>query len=188
MSVVSIRNAPTAGRFVAERTTLTPALARLPPDPSVPFAVTKIVRSSTSRSMVNPKVSILNSSNLSSVTVTSGRPKIITSSHRLAASRMMSCCAAVRLLSGKITSMSYSSGGMSGSDELPEPPPDPPPEPPPEPPPDPPPLGLSPPPPGPGGVSPCQPGFVIPWPGSVVTDRPSAETVAVPSITNRPVV
>src|SRR5947207_2961533 len=40
----------------------------------------------------------------------------------------------------------------------------------------------------PGGVRPCQPGWVMPVPGSVETDNPSAETVAVPSITSRPVV
>ena len=39
----------------------------------------------------------------------------------------------------------------------------------------------------PGGVTPCQPGFVTPLPGSVVTVRPSAEAVAVPSMTRRPV-
>src|SRR5262245_43333777 len=33
----------------------------------------------------------------------------------------------------------------------------------------------------PGGVRPCQPGCVIPVPGSVRTDLPSAATVAVPS-------
>jgi len=37
-------------------------------------------------------------------------------------------------------------------------------------------------------ISPCHPGFVIPCPGSVVTDFPSADTVAVPSITSLPVV
>ena len=52
------------------------------------------------------------------------------------------------------------------------------------------PLGGGPPEPPhpPGGVRPCQPGCVMPLPGSVRTDDPSADTVAVPSITNRPVV
>ena len=40
----------------------------------------------------------------------------------------------------------------------------------------------------PGGVSPCQPGLVIPIPGSVTTDCPSVDTVAVPSMTSIPVV
>ena len=37
-------------------------------------------------------------------------------------------------------------------------------------------------------MSPCHPGCVIPLPGSVVTVRPSADTVAVPSNSRRPVV
>ena len=40
----------------------------------------------------------------------------------------------------------------------------------------------------PGGVNPCQPGAVTPDPGSVVIVLPSADTVAVPSMTKRPVV
>src|SRR4051794_39239082 len=40
----------------------------------------------------------------------------------------------------------------------------------------------------PSGVIPCQPGLVMPVLGSVITDLPSADTVAVPSITNLPVV
>ena len=40
----------------------------------------------------------------------------------------------------------------------------------------------------PGGVRPCQPGASTPEPSSETTDLPSADTVAVPLITRRPVV
>src|SRR5207244_838280 len=40
----------------------------------------------------------------------------------------------------------------------------------------------------PGGVTPNQPGCVMPLSGSVVTVRPSADTVAVPVISSMPVV
>ncbi len=40
----------------------------------------------------------------------------------------------------------------------------------------------------PGGVRPCQPGATMPEPGSDTTVLPSADTVAVPLMTSRPVV
>ena len=39
----------------------------------------------------------------------------------------------------------------------------------------------------PGRVKPCQPVRTMPLPGSVVTLAPSSETVAVPSISSKPV-
>src|SRR3990167_9473842 len=94
------------------------------------------------------------------------------------------------IMIGGIVGGTGTTGGFEGGGgEPPGPPPGPPP---PGPPPGPPTQdqqrGVSPFPLFPGGVSPCQPGCVMPVSGSVVTVRPSSETVAVPSITRRPVV